>query len=63
MEYGLIIQYQVQRNVMWEEHKFKEYFDSHRHKNLCLYIVRFSMIGKATIVYQSTNMFRCGLVH
>ena len=43
MEYGLMVQYQVQRNVMWKEHKFKEYFDSHQHINLCLYIVRFSI--------------------
>ena len=31
-----MIQYQVQRNVMWEERKSREYFDSHQHKNLCL---------------------------
>ena len=47
MEYGLMAQYQVQRNDMWEEHKFRENFDNYRHKNLCLYIVRFSIGWKS----------------
>ena len=63
MEYGLRVQYKVQRNIMWEEHKFRKYFDNRQHKNFCLYIARFLLAGQAIVVCQSIDMFRCGLVY